>query len=149
MTDNINVNISSSDIDPATGEGVTTNVSISTSDTQELYRLLSLAGLTPDATDGMEISTPVVVSSDDIIDDVDDGMDDVEEIVPEQADYDYGKNPTSRKGHQLPIDPYEYEGTAREPVRYTPARMADNPLEGKTFMDYLGKVLKENNRKSK
>lgn len=146
MADNINVNISTSDVDPETGEGISTNISISTSDQQELYRLLSLAGLTPDSTDGMEISTPVVVSADDI---VDDGMDDMEEIVPEQADYDYGKNPTSRKGYQLPIDPYDYEGTADEPVRYTPTRMADNPLEGKTFMDYLGKVLKENNRKSK
>lgn len=142
MSDNniINVNIGTSDVDPATGEGISTNINISTSQTSELFRLLSLAGLNPS-----DIS--VDPSEVEVIDTPDDYEGD--EIVPEQADYDYGKNPTSRKGHELAIDPYEYEGTAKEPVNYTPARMADNPLEGKTFMDYLGKVLKENKRKSR
>ena len=145
---NINVNISSSDIDPVTGEGVSTNISISTSDKQDLIRLLSLAGLTPDSIDDVEYSAPEVISGSDAELDSDDEVED-EVIVPEQADYDYGNNPTSRKGHQLPIDPYEYEGTAREPVRYTPARMSDNPLEGRSFMDYLSKVLQENNKNNK
>lgn len=139
--DNINISIGSSDIDPITGEGISTNININTSDKSELFRLLTLAGLSPDTID-VEYSEPVTISGEDgsdvSIDDIED-----EEIVPEQADYDYGKNPTSRKGHQLSIDPYEYEGTANEPVRYTPARMADNPLEGKSFLSYLNNIINE------
>jgi hypothetical protein len=50
--------------------------------------------------------------------------------VDEQADYDYGRNPTSRKGHVSGFNPYDYEGTADEPVRSVPARSGDNPLKG-------------------
>lgn len=131
----ININISSDDTDPVTGEGIFTSTSISTSDPDELFRLLSLAGLSPSSIESFSQN-----NNDEVV--IDD-----EEIVPEQADYDYGKNPTSRKGHEMPIDPYEYEGTAREPVRYVPARTSDNPLEGKSFFHYLDKILAESENK--
>lgn len=62
----------------------------------------------------------------------------------ENADYDYGANPTSRKGYAYDIDPYKYQGDAEIPIRYTPARMADNPLlrfhETRSFASYLQEV---------
>ena len=56
--------------------------------------------------------------------------DDEKEEVEENADYDYGSNPTSRKGFESGFNPYDYEGTADEQLRYVPARMGDNPLKG-------------------
>lgn len=132
-----NISVSKFSIDPLTGEQTSVNVSVSSDDT-ELLRLLSLAGFSNPV-----VPTPQVIEFQP--DEVE--IADSEEFVPEQADYDYGNNPTSRKGYELELDPYEYTGTAREPVRYTPARMADNPLESKSFIQYLDKVLTEKSKK--
>lgn len=128
-----NINFTNSDIDDE-GMGITSNISISTSNQEELMRLMTLAGLTPCAVDSLSI--PSDPESVEIIDE-----------LPEEADYDYGDNPTSRKGRELDIDPYDYEGTAREPVRYTPARMSDNPLESRSFLSYLNNIINESNKK--
>jgi hypothetical protein len=57
-------------------------------------------------------------------------VEDDKKEVEENADYDYGINPSSRKGFASGFNPYDYEGTADEQLRNVPARMADNPLKG-------------------
>jgi hypothetical protein len=72
--------------------------------------------------------------------------------VEENADYDYGRNPTSRKGFVYNVDPYGYLGGAELDTRNVPARMADNPLRkvnGKTFEDYLYDVEQRKNDRHK
>jgi hypothetical protein len=75
-----------------------------------------------------------------------------EDDVEENADYDYGRNPTSRKGFVYDVDPYAYLGSAELDTRNVPARMADNPLRkvnGKTFEDYLYDVEQRKNDRHK
>jgi hypothetical protein len=127
---------------------------------EELHRLLKMAGmpipgaaLPPPASDAMihpiqgnlspaelarntinginpinHLGTFTESEDDESEDDEKDDKDDKK--VEEQADYDYGVNPTSRKGFKSGFNPYDYEGTADEPVRAVPAKSGDNPLKG-------------------
>ena len=85
--------------------------------------------------------------------DVDVDSDGAISITDENADFDYGNNPTSHKGFEYDIDPYKYQGDAELDVRYTPAKSADNPLpyirEGKGFVTYLKEVEDKKSKKLK
>jgi hypothetical protein len=141
-----------------TGE-VTLNVANDQNETMqfnslsELAELLKLAGISGQAD---------TVAHDDIETD-DNGTFDVEidgdgsicmPQTSENAEYDYGKNPTSRKGFVYDIDPYKYQGDAELPTRMVPAKSGDNPLirfreNAKSFAAYLQEVERPRRRKTK
>lgn len=63
--------------------------------------------------------------------------------VDENAEFDYRTNPAKPNGEKGEIDAYRTLGQAKLNVRYTPAKMADNPLTGKTFQDYYDEIKTE------
>jgi hypothetical protein len=112
----------------------------------ELAQLLKLAGISPMAAPDDPEKLANFPPQDDA-DCMDVDVDSDGSLVPteENADYDYGINPTSRKGYEYNTDPYQYQGNAQIPVRYVPAKSGDNPLplwnEGiKQFSTYLKEV---------
>ncbi len=112
-------------------------VALEFNDLGELAELLKLAGVSGKC-DTVEPTGDVAVDS----------MIPIPGQTDENADHDYGINPTSRKGYVYDVDPYKYQGDAEIPTRYVPAKSADNPLvkEGKPFISYLKEI--EASRKS-
>src|SRR4051794_4619964 len=79
---------------------------------EEIAQLLKLAGISPVS----QPDVPEIATDNNGAFDVD--VDDEGSIsIPtdENADYDYGINPTSRKGHEYNTDPYQYQGNAQIP----------------------------------
>ncbi len=129
----------------------------------ELAELLRLAGIGQNQTTDVEIvpqiddvdnTEPSNIETDDNgafdVEVGDDGS--ISMPTDENADYDYGHNPTSRKGFIYDVDPYKYQRDGELPTRMVPARSADNPLirfreNAKSFSTYLHEVEKPKRRK--
>jgi hypothetical protein len=72
--------------------------------------------------------------------------------LEEQSEFDYGDEPTSRKGFRYDFNPYGYEGTAQMPQRITDARFGDNPLAAydyKSFHEYFAESVQHINELTK
>jgi hypothetical protein len=118
-------------------------VTLEFDDLGELAQLLNLAGVSkqcdtmqPEPVDDQ----PDMEPGDEVIDV--EGPIDMGHQTDENAEYDYGANPTSRKGYVYDTDPYKYQGDGEMPTRYVPSKSGDNPLvrEGKTFISYLKEI---------
>src|SRR5689334_954884 len=88
---------------------------IETDSLGELARLLALAGVSDAATPADSPIEPEAPGHNDCMD-VEVDSDGALVQADENADYDYGINPTSRKGYDYNTDPYQYQGNAQIPV---------------------------------
>lgn len=129
MSTQISLTVVKSDCPPnqPTCNGNNSTTTITADSLEDLARMLQLAGIKAPAGGAVVGAQPAVVDTTPSVEPapVEEPVSDV--IADESTDYDYGNNPTSRKGSEYDVS----SDTHRKPqgTHYVPARSGDNPLD--------------------